>query len=134
LRARYSIAIPKAFLTRPTLAALASFADIGVRHAYQTIVIGGASVQTADLLKIALGAPTAECRCVVIDESGIAIYVADITYRSEVHQAAHRPACPCNPFSGPATVATPRAQQWRQRRGERIPRPHPGLSNMRKSR
>jgi GntR family transcriptional regulator len=36
------------------------------------------------LLKIALGAPTAECRCVVIDGSGVAIYVADITYRSEV--------------------------------------------------
>ena len=35
-------------------------------------------------MKIALGAPTAECRCVVIDGSGVAIYVADITYRSEV--------------------------------------------------
>jgi len=47
-------------------------------------VIGGASVQSADLLKIALGAPTAECRCVVIDGTGVAIYVADIIYRSEV--------------------------------------------------
>src|SRR5215510_12759879 len=75
---------PEAFLTRPALAILAGFSDIEVQHAYQTIVIGGASVQTADLLKIALGAPTAECRCVVIDGSGIAIYVADITYRSEV--------------------------------------------------
>jgi len=36
------------------------------------------------LLKIALGAPTAECRCVVIDGRGVAIYVADIVYRSEV--------------------------------------------------
>src|SRR3984893_19321575 len=50
---------PEAFLTRPALAILASFADIEVQHAYQTIVIGGASVQTADLLKIALGAPPA---------------------------------------------------------------------------
>src|SRR5216684_3986745 len=48
---------PEAFLTRPALAILASFTDIEVQHAYQTIVIGGASVQTADLLKIALGAP-----------------------------------------------------------------------------
>jgi GntR family transcriptional regulator len=75
---------PDAFLTRPALAVLASLPDIEVRHAYQTIVIGGASVQSADLLKIALGAPTAECRCVVIDGTGVAIYVADIIYRSEV--------------------------------------------------
>jgi GntR family transcriptional regulator len=75
---------PEAFLTRPALAVLARLDDIEVQHAYQTIVIGGAGVQTADLLKIGLGAPTAECRCVVIDERGVAIYVADITYRSEV--------------------------------------------------
>jgi GntR family transcriptional regulator len=75
---------PEAFLTRPALAILASRTDIEVQHAYQTVVIGGASVETADLLKIALGAPTAECRCVVIDATGVAIYVADITYRSEV--------------------------------------------------
>jgi GntR family transcriptional regulator len=75
---------PEAFLTRPALAVLARLDDIEVQHAYQTIVIGGAGVQTADLLKIGLGAPTAECRCVVIDEKGVAIYVADITYRSEV--------------------------------------------------
>ncbi len=75
---------PDGFLTRPALAILADFPDLEIKHAYQTIVIGGASVQTADLLKIALNAPTAECRCVVIDASGVAIYVADITYRSEV--------------------------------------------------
>ncbi len=75
---------PEAFLTRPALVVLASFTDIEIQHAYQTMVIGGANVHTADLLKIALGAPTAECRCVVIDGNGVAIYVADITYRSEV--------------------------------------------------
>jgi len=75
---------PEAFLNRPALAILADLADIEIQHAYQTIVIGGASVQTADLLKIALGASTAECRCVVIDASSVAIYVADIIYRSEI--------------------------------------------------
>jgi GntR family transcriptional regulator len=75
---------PEAFLTRPALVVLASFTDIEIQHAYQTMVIGGANVHIADLLKIALGAPTAECRCVVIDGNGVAIYVADITYRSEV--------------------------------------------------
>jgi len=88
-----------------------------VQHAYQTIVIGGASVQTADLLKIALGAPTAECRCVVIDGSGIAIYVADITYRSEVVRLhidllAHSTSAPASTKGalapGTAMAATPK--------------------------
>src|SRR5215510_9212994 len=48
---------PDAFLTRPALAILASLTGIEVRHAYQTIVIDG---------------------------TGVAIYVADIIYRSEV--------------------------------------------------
>jgi len=108
---------PEAFLTRPALAILASFTDIEVQHAYQTIVIGGASVQSADLLKIALGAPTAECRCVVIDGSGIAIYVADITYRSEVVRLhidllAHSTSAPASTKAalapGTAMAATPK--------------------------
>jgi GntR family transcriptional regulator len=75
---------PEAFMTRPALAVLAGLPDIGIRHAHQTIVIGSAGVQSADLLNVALGAPTAECRCVVIDADGVAVYVADITYRGEV--------------------------------------------------
>jgi len=38
---------------------------------------------TAGLLRIELGAPVAECRCVVINDKNIAIYVADIIYRSD---------------------------------------------------
>src|SRR6266571_5012106 len=74
----------EAFLQHAALAVLAGLDGIAVRHAHQTIVIGGADPTTADLLKMALGAPTAECRCVVIDAEGVAIYVADITYRSDV--------------------------------------------------
>jgi GntR family transcriptional regulator len=98
---------PEAFLTRPALAILASFADIEVQHAYQTIVIG---VQTADLLKIALGAPTAECRCVVIDGNGVAIYVADMTYRSEVVRLHIDLLAHATPSPASATVATPRGE------------------------
>jgi GntR family transcriptional regulator len=75
---------PEAFTEHPALSVLADLEDIEVRHAHQTMVIGSANLEKADLLKIALGAPTAECRCVVIDGSGVAIYVADITYRSDV--------------------------------------------------
>jgi GntR family transcriptional regulator len=77
---------PNAFLQRTALSVLAGWKDIEVRHAHQTVVIGSANPTTADFLRIALGTPTAECRCVVIDGKGVAIYVADITYRSEVIQ------------------------------------------------
>ncbi len=77
---------PNAFLQRTALSVLAGWKDIEIRHAHQTVVIGSANPTTADLLRVALGAPTAECRCVAIDGRGVAIYVADITYRSEVIQ------------------------------------------------
>jgi GntR family transcriptional regulator len=54
-----------------------------VRDAYQTVIIGSADPVTAELLQIELGAPIAECRCVVLDRKGVAIYVADIIYRSD---------------------------------------------------
>jgi GntR family transcriptional regulator len=75
---------PEAFIEHPALSVLASLPGLDIRHAHQTVVIGAADPQTADYLKIALGAPTAQCRCVVIDAAGVAIYVADITYRSDV--------------------------------------------------
>jgi GntR family transcriptional regulator len=75
---------PEAFVNHPALSVLAGMSDLDIRHAHQTIVIGSADPQTADYLKIALGAPTAQCRCVVIDGEGIAIYAADIIYRSDV--------------------------------------------------
>ena len=75
---------PHAFTHRTALPALGSFKDIGISHAHQTLVIGGANPETADHLRIALGAPTAECRCVVLDSDGVAIYVADISYRGDV--------------------------------------------------
>jgi GntR family transcriptional regulator len=74
----------KDFLERPALAVLAGRDDIDIRHAHQSLVIGSADLEAADYLGIALGAPTAQCRCVVIDADGIAIYVAEIVYRSDV--------------------------------------------------
>lgn len=74
---------PEAFRERTALPVLAGLKDIGIRHAHQNIVIGSADPETADLLRIALGAPTAQCRLVVLDHAGIAIYVADIVYRSD---------------------------------------------------
>jgi GntR family transcriptional regulator len=74
---------PEAFLEHPALSILAEMPGIDIQDAHQTVVIGAADPQTADYLRVALGAPTAQCRCVVKDAADVAIYVADITYRSD---------------------------------------------------
>lgn len=74
---------PNAFQTHTVLPILASLDDIGIAEAHQTLIIGSADTETADLLKVALNSPTAECRCVVIDEEGTAIYVAEVVFRGD---------------------------------------------------
>ena len=77
---------PNAFREHPALSVIAGWKDCEIQHAHQTVVIGSADPTGSDLLEIALGAPTAECRCVLIDRNGVAIYVADIVYRSDAIQ------------------------------------------------
>jgi len=77
---------PEAFRQHPALPIIAERKDVHIQHAHQTVVIGSADPSASDLLKIALGAPTAECRCVLIDSDNVAIYVADIIYRSDAIQ------------------------------------------------
>jgi len=94
---------------------LASLKEIDIRHAHQTIVVDSADLTTANLLHIGLGAPTAECRCVVIDGKGVAIYVADITYRSEAIQLhidllANSRAASDSPGRARPAKGAPRAQ------------------------
>jgi GntR family transcriptional regulator len=54
--------------------------DIKIVHAPQIVTIGVADPETAELLKIGLGEPTADCRLVLVDNNGIAVYVANIHY------------------------------------------------------
>ena len=42
--------------------------DVKIRQAYQTMTIQTTDPETASLLKISLSAPTAACRCVVIND------------------------------------------------------------------
>jgi GntR family transcriptional regulator len=74
---------PDAFQKHTALPILASLRDIKIAKAHQTMIIGSADTEIAELLKIALNAPTAECHCVVVDAQGIAIYVAEIIYRGD---------------------------------------------------
>jgi GntR family transcriptional regulator len=74
---------PEEFRQHPALSVLANLKRIEIEEAHQTIVIGSADPAAAEHLHIALGAPVAECRCIVVDDRGVAIYVADIIYRSD---------------------------------------------------
>jgi len=74
---------PEEFRQHPALSVLAGLKGVQVRDAHQTVIIGSADPITAELLHVELGAPIAECRCVVLDRKGVAIYVADIIYRSD---------------------------------------------------
>lgn len=70
------------FLKHTALPVLAAM-NLKLRHARQTLVIGTADPEIAELLQVSLSAPTAEVRWVVRDEADTAIYVADITYRAD---------------------------------------------------
>ncbi len=74
---------PEAFRSQTALPMLSRLSGVGIARAHQTLVIGGADPETATLLKVALGAPTAEARCVVTDDDGIVIYVGEIVYRGD---------------------------------------------------
>lgn len=71
------------FRQHAALSVLAGLKGIEIHDAHQTVVIGTADPVTAGLLHIELGAPVAECRYVVTNNKGIAIYVSDIIYRSD---------------------------------------------------
>jgi GntR family transcriptional regulator len=74
---------PNAFHTHTALPVLATLSGIAIEKAHQTLVIGSADPATANLLQVPLGTPTAECRCVVTNRQGVAIYVAEIIYRND---------------------------------------------------
>jgi GntR family transcriptional regulator len=74
---------PKEFVRHPVLPVLSKLSGLKVRRAVQSVVLGSADPEAADLLQVQLGAPTAECRCVVTDDKGVVVYVAEIIYRSD---------------------------------------------------
>jgi GntR family transcriptional regulator len=74
---------PVRFKNAAALVTIDAMKEITLMEAHQTLTIGSADPEIADLLKISIGAPTVEAHCVVIDDGGIAIYVGDIIYRSE---------------------------------------------------
>jgi GntR family transcriptional regulator len=70
----------KRFTRSAALPKIVEMEDVVITHAYQRFTIGVADPETADLLEIGLGEPTADCQLTVLDDNDIAIYVADIHY------------------------------------------------------
>jgi len=74
---------PDRFGARAALPILSELDGVAIGRAHQTMVIGAADTDIAELLEIELNAPTAEATCVVTDDADIAIYVAEIVYRGD---------------------------------------------------
>ena len=74
---------PREFDRHPVLAGLSKLPGFKIGSAKQSVVVSSADPEAADLLHVSLGAPTAECRCVVTDSKGTVVYVANIVYRSD---------------------------------------------------
>ena len=74
----------RTFVNIPPCRCSPGLKDIDVRDAHQTIVIGSADPQTADFCRSRSARRSPNAAASVIDEKGMAIYVADIIYRSDV--------------------------------------------------
>jgi GntR family transcriptional regulator len=79
----------KRFLKQPALPLLLSMKQVKVAQAFQDFTIGVAGLETSKLLQIGLGEPTAESRLVLLDASGVAIFIAHFHY-SRDHFAMRR--------------------------------------------
>ena len=71
----------KNFNRKPALPRIMEMSDIGIIHALQSVTIGVADPETAKLLRVGLGEPTADCRLVLVNSMNVAIYVAEFHYQ-----------------------------------------------------
>ena len=74
---------PDAFQTHAALVVLSERSDVTIARAHQTLIIGTADIETASSLEVGLNSPTAEVRCAVTDDQGVAIYVGEMIYRGD---------------------------------------------------
>lgn len=73
----------KIFSRSAALPSIVKMKNVRIVHALQTLTIGVADPEAAELLKIGLGDPTADCRLVLVNDKGVAIYVANIHYHKD---------------------------------------------------
>jgi len=74
---------PERFRSEVVLPLITSLPDIEITAARQTLKISTADVEVAQNLDIALGAPVAEVRRVLVGRDGIVLYLGEATYRGD---------------------------------------------------
>jgi len=79
----------KRFIKQPTLPLILEMKRVKIVQAFQDLTIGVAGLETSKLLQIDLGEPTAESRLVLLDASGVAVFIAHFHYSRE-HFAMRR--------------------------------------------
>lgn len=75
---------PKAFATQMVIKVLATHPGIETGSAYQTVTLGTASRETAELLNVSTGSPVGELLRFVHAPSGDVIYRGNVTYRGDL--------------------------------------------------
>ncbi len=74
---------PEVFKHQMVLPALETMPGVEIATAWQTLVIGTADLEAADLLEIPLNVPVAEIRRVVVDRTGTVVYLGEVVYRGD---------------------------------------------------
>lgn len=74
---------PKQFARRVALAVIRELKGLRLKSARQTMEIGEADIEAAQLLDLRLNAPVVEARVTAVDAQGIVVYVGQITYRGD---------------------------------------------------
>jgi GntR family transcriptional regulator len=83
LDARIFQRAPRRFRNETVIPLLESMPGIEIARARQTLTIGSADVETAELLRVPLNAPTAEVRRVFNAPDETVIYLAEVIYRGD---------------------------------------------------
>ena len=74
---------PEVFKHQMVLPVLESMPGVEIATAWQTLVIGTADLEAAELLAIPLDVPVAEVRRVVVDRAGTVVYLSEVIYRGD---------------------------------------------------
>jgi len=74
---------PETFRTRLVLETLSQLENMELGSAHQTLTIGRANMETANLLDMDVGGPVAQVRRVITDRTDRVIYLAQIVYRGD---------------------------------------------------
>jgi GntR family transcriptional regulator len=74
---------PRRFSEEMVIRVLHFLPDVEIERGRQSLTIGTADLETAELLQIAVNAPVGTVRRVLLDRNGFAIYVGEATYRGD---------------------------------------------------